>query len=649
MTSNSKHIKDTLVKNTIISLIIAFSLSACGKSDETQNDDIIIPPAPSTPAQIIQVDNDISTGQAVDLALLAQGDVITNIQWQQTAGEPLPLYAATSKVIGFTPTVAGEYQFSVDYIRNNQQQSLSYDFTVKQQTQLITARLGHAVLEGNKVSLMAEIAETVGQSSIEWTQTSGPSVVLTESDTRGAMAIYFDAPRVVNDTIIEFELSAEVNGSVFTDKVIVLVENSTEIGDNASFTDRLATVFAYKISSPYANNIVNCVYSNSITSENTCRMSTLPLIAQDTTNPSVDDIMNRVVVSHQWMGKRFQEFLENYDGNNDFKNLLRATTAVVISYDVRPSFYWALTGAIYLDASNFWLTPEERDTINQAPDYRAAFGNDLQFVMPWRYVKNNDYVSRSFPIEQRRSRTAKDGLYSLAALMYHELAHANDFFPSSLWASISSSDRILEVVNDIGNSTGFQSNLLSESLPLNGNEMRSLAQVRYQGNTASAQQKAYLPDDISHFFSAEDAPHFYNYSSIREDYAMLFDSFMMYARYGIYRDIAVTNKPQGDNIFASDYIVNWGQRGRIGEQSIKPRVKFVASRVLPDFFEASALIDNLSPPIQMVKGDNWIENLTISPSLKQSSIAQQILKQSKQNKANHRKVDDLGYYEKKLP
>jgi hypothetical protein len=637
------------LKNSIISLIIAFSLSACGGSDEAPTNDVIVPPVPSTPAQIIQADNDISLGQSVDLALLAQGDAVTNIQWQQTAGEPITFYAANSKVIGFTPATAGEYQFSVDFTRNNQPQSLSYDFTVKQQSQPLTARLGHAVLEGNKVSLMAGIAETVEQSSIKWNQTAGPNVVLTETDTNGDIAIYFEAPSIVSDTIIEFELSAEVNGSVLTDKVIVLVENVAEISSDASFTDRLATVFAYKSDSPYANSIVNCVYANTITSENTCRMSTLPLIAQDTISPSVDDIMDRVVVSHDWMGKRFQEFLENYDVNNDFKNLLRATTAVVISYDVRPSFYWALTGAIYLDASNFWLTPEERDTINQAPDYRAAFGNDLQFVMPWRYVKNNDYVSRSFPIEQRQSREAEDGLYSLAALMYHELAHANDFFPSSLWSSISSSDRILEVVNDIGNSTGFQSNLLSESLPLNGNEMRSLAQVRFQGDTASAQQKAYLPDDISNFFSAEDAPHFYNYSSIREDYAMLFDSFMMYARYGIYRDIAVTNKPQGDNIFASDYIVNWGQRGRIGEQSIKPRVKFVASRVLPDFFDAPVVIDNLSPPIQMVKGDNWIENLTISPTLNQSSIAQQILKQRKQKKANNRKVDDLSYYEKKLP
>lgn len=635
----------TMIKAVALSLFI----SACGGgSDENTNQPE--PIIPSTPAQIIQVDSNLSIGQSVDLALVSPAENITNIQWQQTAGEAVTFYAANSKVIGFTPIAAGDYSFSVSYLGNdNQQQSLSYDFTVNQQEYLVTARLGHAVLEGNKVSLMAQITENVEQSSLRWTQTAGPTVQLTETDPSGDMAIYFDAPAVDFDNVVEFELSAEVNGENVSDKVIVLVENTADISADASFTDRLARVYAYRTDSAYADDIVNCVYANTITTNSTCRMSTLPLIAQDTTTPSVNDIMDRVVVSHDWMGKRFEDFLVNYDVHNDFKNLLRATTAVVISYDVRPSFYWALTGAIYLDPANFWLTPEERDTINQAPDYRAAFGNDLQFVMPWRYVKNNDYVSRSLPIALRQSRTAEEALYPLAALMYHELAHANDFFPSSIWSSISKTDRILEIVNDIGNSTGFQSNILSRTLPLNGNEMLSLAQVRFQGDNASSQQKSYLPADVSNFFSVEDAPDFYNYSSIREDYAMLFDGFMMYARYGIYRDVAVTNKPQGDQVFASDYIVDWGQRGRIGEQSIKPRVKFVTNRVLPDFVDSSVLIDNLPAPIPMIKGDNWIENLTISPTANQFNLAQHMLMQTKRQQAQHRKINDLRYLEKKLP
>ena len=114
--------------------------------------------------------------------------------------------------------------------------------------------------------------------------------------------------------------------------------------------------------------------------------------------------MSRVVVSHPWMGERFKAFLEQYDQNDDFKNLLRATTAIVISYDVRPSFYWAATGAIYLDPNYLWLTQAERDTINEAPDYRSGFGAELQFEMLWRYVKDNDYANQYFPLEQRVNR-----------------------------------------------------------------------------------------------------------------------------------------------------------------------------------------------------------------------------------------------------
>ena len=154
--------------------------------------------------------------------------------------------------------------------------------------------------------------------------------------------------------------------------------------------------------------------------------------------------MDRVVVSHQWMGDRFKDFLTNNDSNNDIKNLLRATTAIIISYDVRPSFYWAATGAIYLDAENFWLTPQERDTINEAPDYRADFGNDLQFVMPWRYVKDNAYASESYSKSERVNRTAEDALFRLTSLMYHELAHANDFFPSYEWYVHNGSQRVLD-------------------------------------------------------------------------------------------------------------------------------------------------------------------------------------------------------------
>ena len=50
--------------------------------------------------------------------------------------------------------------------------------------------------------------------------------------------------------------------------------------------------------------------------------------------------------------------------------IMRGVTAIVISYDIRPSFYWQGTGAIYIDPERLWLTTAEQSTIDQTPDYR---------------------------------------------------------------------------------------------------------------------------------------------------------------------------------------------------------------------------------------------------------------------------------------
>jgi hypothetical protein len=111
--------------------------------------------------------------------------------------------------------------------------------------------------------------------------------------------------------------------------------------------------------SPYANQLRDCVFSN--TRSESCTLGTLPLLGMDTRNPTIDDVMDRVLVSHEWMGTRFRDLLEALP--DDMLLLMRGVTAVVISSDVRPSFYWTRTGAIYLDPDYIWLTPEERADI----------------------------------------------------------------------------------------------------------------------------------------------------------------------------------------------------------------------------------------------------------------------------------------------
>ena len=380
--------------NLVLPLALATLITACG-SDSTSNSTDAGTGNGTSPPQadyslnsIVQLDETQNINQSIDLLLYYPNDIVSNIRWQQTAGNPLTVLAKTSKVISFTPTTAGNYSFSVSFSLNgNVEQTLSKDITVSDSYHKLTARLSHAVLADNKVSYRSEIQDGMNKSSLVWQQTSGPDVTLTGENSDGELALFFDAPSVEQDTIITFTVSATDSNSdtTYSDQVAVLVEPALPISNNAYFSDRKSAVFAYNANSPYADDLVQCVYSNSLSSS--CTLSKTPLLAEEVKGssiaPSVEDIMDRVVVSHQWMGDRFKEFLTNNDNNDDIKMLLRATTAIVIAYDVRPSFYWAATGAIYLDAENFWLTPQERDTINEAPDFRAAFGNDLQFVMPY--------------------------------------------------------------------------------------------------------------------------------------------------------------------------------------------------------------------------------------------------------------------------
>lgn len=636
----------------LLPMLFTVVLSACGGSS---NEPVTNYPT----ASIVQLDEVQNINQSVDLLLHFPSDSVSQINWEQTSGEPVLLLAKSSKVVSFTPTQAGNYSFTVSFILNEGvEQTLTKTITVNDEHHKLTTRLSHEALAGNKVSFRSHLPSTIDANTLKWKQIDGPRVALTNESSDGELALFFDAPQVEFDTIISFEASAtdSESNTIYRDQVAVLVEPAAEIGSNAYFSDRKASVFVFNRQSPYADALINCVYSNTLTSS--CTLSQTPLLAKEVNNtsvtPSIESIMDRVVVSHQWMGDRFKDFLMNNDTNDDIKNLLRATTAIVISYDIRPSFYWAATGAIYLDAENFWLTPDERDTINEAPDYRANFGQELQFTMPWRYVKQNAYASQSYSKSERVTRTAEEALYRLTSLMYHELAHANDFFPSNEWYVHNSEQRVL----DAATSTAFESDELAISFPLNSQEMRGLAQVSFTGESANQTQKNYLPADIEEFFSPESASDYYAYSSLREDYAMLFEELMMQSRFNVIRDVAITNQPSGENISTADYIVTWGQRGRIGDDKLRDRVLFTASRVLPEFDSQTAM-NLVSAPIEMLEGSNWLENLTISPNklssrksvkpLTKATMITGIAETSLINVAAEDENNFTRYYQKPLP
>src|SRR5690606_5789799 len=108
---------------------------------------------------------------------------------------------------------------------------------------------------------------------------------------------------------------------------------------------------------------------------------------------------------------------------------------------------------------------------------------------------------------------------------------------------------------------------------------------------------------------------FYNYSTTREDLATLFESILIRARFGVERDVAVTNNPQGDDVTGDDYIVTWGQRNRVAEPAIRERARYAVSRLLPEV-SLDAYIDAMPAPLEMRPGETWNENLLLGPGSK---------------------------------
>ena len=568
--------------------------------------------------EIFQYDNAIGIGESTELILLATSNELTDILWTQVDGPDVEFYARNTKVISFTPQESGSYSFDVQYrIDGSQIGSLSHTFSVTDEIAPVTVRLGHAVIEGNSVSLTGfadndDQSDQISKETWRWEQIQGTAVTFTSDNTDGDSSVYFDAPDVNVDTVLRFRLTAEINGNSVSDEIAILVEDSDiDVPDSGPFRSRVATVYPYVSGQQNGQTLVDCVYSNEARYD-VCTFEDTPLIAQVTTSPTVQDIMNKVLVSHDWMGSQFEKFLQEHDEFDDFKNLLRAVTAVVISYDIRPSFYSPTSGAIYLDPDDLWVTPAQRDTINSAPDYRSGFGSELQFEMPWRYVKDNDYAYYFYPSRYRISRTLEDSKYSFAALLYHELAHANDFFPSSRWLTYPMSKTVYDAVNEVYQAQQIQSDYLQNNFPLvvansyNGVEMQKLAQVRFRDPDAIQEyQKDFTMSFVADMFKTEGAPQFYSYSTTREDFAILFDGFMMYARYGINRDVGVSD--QQYNSFV------WGQRDRKGESWIKPRIEFVTNRVLPEFYDADAIIQNMPEPLVLDNSVNWRSSVVVSP------------------------------------
>ncbi|MCP5077029.1 MAG: hypothetical protein GY951_03120 [Psychromonas sp.] len=310
----------------------------------------------------------------------------------------------------------------------------------------------------------------------------------------------------------------------------------------------------------------------------TCSVAELPFIAMSYPNPTIEDIMTRVVVSHDWMGERFEALLSLLPAET--LTLLGSVTAVVISDNIRPSFYWTGSGAIYLDPASLWLSNEEKSTIDQTPDYRNAYTSGLSYDFFHRFVKDGQAAYQYYSLTGDQERDIDDILIPVASLLFHELAHANDFMPQDLMDSLILDNPLWSEINRFSNIQ--LSRQLKQSYPISDRTLKSQAAILYLGQKATDEQKEQSAEYLGSLMEQEGANHLYAYSNQAEDVAMLFQATMLNYYYGIEMDGAFVIQPEVDSPNCSDYIVAWGQRNRIADPISKPRASFVAQQLLPN-------------------------------------------------------------------
>lgn len=363
----------------------------------------------------------------------------------------------------------------------------------------------------------------------------------------------------------------------------------------------VAPTHAYSAGSPYADVLRDCTYAGEATQR--CTLATLPFLGMDTADPTIADVMARTLVSHDWMGANLAAVLERVPA--DLLPLFRSVTAVVIASDIRPAHYDPDTGAIYLDPDFLWLSVAERDTVSTAPDPRSSFGLDLQFRMPWRYVRNNERMTVFLNPDGSRDLSQIEEI--MAYLLYHELAHAVDFMPPDRMSSLAADLTVPAAFRQQPRlSTGFQT-----EWPLQSNLLKQLAAVSFLGEDATAEQLALQPADLVTEFANDGAVQYYAYTTQFEDFAVLFETAMMKWHYGYDKDTGIIERPGAGGTDASAVV--WGSRGRLGEPPVYHRVLAVAQRIYPGDMNAfQAFLDGQpSTPLRMREGDSWGANLVL--------------------------------------
>lgn len=326
-----------------------------------------------------------------------------------------------------------------------------------------------------------------------------------------------------------------------------------------------------------------------------CSLTELPLLGQETNGaiPTINQIMHRTLISDNWMKNRLQQVLTAMP--IEARGLFRSVTAIIIARDIRPAFYTRSTGAIYIDPYYLFVTQAERDTIDAGQDFRSGFDDELKYDVYFRYMSGTERAYTFFP-PNGTDRSANDLKLIFSRIMFHELGHANDFFPAGTHRSLNTSHTPSQAAS--ANQSNWISTIATGTYPLNNALLDRMARVKFAGSSPTTADHNTTASDIATAINDEPANHDYPYLTQFEDVALLIEAALMDYFYNVEYEFAVLNR--------TDQTIVWGKRKRIAKANVKEKSRIILNRLLPSVNFSSFLASRTAEE-DLPTGRTWAE------------------------------------------
>jgi hypothetical protein len=335
---------------------------------------------------------------------------------------------------------------------------------------------------------------------------------------------------------------------------------------NKEFFEQVGSTKPYNPSASFVAKMEECIYAD--TAAKSCTVADLPLIGISHPNITVQNILDRTMVTHDFLGTTFKEVLERM--NPEMLQMFGAVSAIVISDKINPSFYFSTSGTIYLSGRYFWRNKEERDIVIQAKDAREGAGLPFQFIFDHDYIKDKKSITSR---AKKDVQSYDEMAINTSRLLFHELTHANDYFPRNAYG-IHKID-LSRTYQSIAHQRYIDGVLASDLQPthLASKKLKHIGQVLFQGADATAADGKIMAEEVIDEFKNDLASDAYAYSTSREDFAMCAEEALMLYYYNIARYVVVIKLPEANFIPPADYDypIAWGEKSRVLQPAIKKR------------------------------------------------------------------------------